>query len=175
MNKKGMTLVEIIVSIVLVSIILLFITKLLITVNSLYKKSKLEVDYEVLNSLLIDTIASDINRYGVKEITSDGKSLTITFDAYRETKLNEYIMKRLSLTSDGGYIKYEYVNEDLNSDERARNFVRKIPEGAIIDEANFVSYDKFDSSGDKLNELRIKIIASNGNDFSANIYFKTLE
>lgn len=44
MNKKGMTLVEIIVSIVLVSIILIFITRLLITVNGLYKKSKLEVD-----------------------------------------------------------------------------------------------------------------------------------
>ena len=34
-----MTLVEIIVSIVLVSIILIFVTRLLITVNGLYKKS----------------------------------------------------------------------------------------------------------------------------------------
>ena len=66
MNKKGMTLVEIIVSIVLVSIILIFVTRLLITVNGLYKKSKLEVDFEVLNTLLIDAVSTDINRYGVK-------------------------------------------------------------------------------------------------------------
>ena len=57
MNKKGMTLVEIIVSIVLVSIILIFVTRLLITVNGLYKKSKLEVDFEVLNTLLIDAVS----------------------------------------------------------------------------------------------------------------------
>ena len=69
MNKKGMTLVEIIVSIVLVSIILIFVTRLLITVNGLYKKSKLEVDFEVLNTLLIDTVSTDINRYGVKFYT----------------------------------------------------------------------------------------------------------
>ena len=69
MNKKGMTLVEIIVSIVLVSIILIFVTRLLITVNGLYKKSKLEVDFEVLNTLLIDAVSTDINRYGVKFYT----------------------------------------------------------------------------------------------------------
>ncbi|UKI28403.1 MAG: hypothetical protein L6V78_05640 [Clostridium sp.] len=46
MNKKGMTLVEIIVSIVLcVNYSYFFITRLLITVNGLYKKSKLEVDF----------------------------------------------------------------------------------------------------------------------------------
>ena len=82
-------------------------------------------------------------------------------------------MKRLSLTSDAGYIKYEYVNTNLTSDERARNFVRKVPDGAIIDEANFVVYNSFNNSG--LNELRVKMLASNGNDFTSNIYFKIAE
>ena len=158
MNKKGMTLVEIIVSIVLVSIILIFVTRLLITVNGLYKKSKLEVDFEVLNTLLIDAVSTDINRYGVNKIETDGnKSVIITFNAYRESNLSEHIMKRLSLTSD----------------ERARNFVRKVPDGAIIDEANFVQYNSFNNSG--LNELRVKMLASNGNDFTSNIYFKIVE
>ena len=94
MNKKGMTLVEIIVSIVLVSIILIFITRLLITVNGLYKKSKLEVDFEVLDTILIDTISTDINRYGVKSVSLDGKkSVTITFNAFRESNLNELIVR----------------------------------------------------------------------------------
>ena len=169
-----MTLVEIIVSIVLVSIILIFVTRLLITVNGLYKKSKLEVDFEVLNTLLIDVVSTDINRYGVNKIETDGnKSVIITFNAYRESNLSEYIMKRLSLTSDAGYIKYEYVNTNLTSDERARNFVRKVPDGAIIDEANFVLYNSFNNSG--LNELRVKMLASNGNDFTSNIYFKIAE
>ena len=174
MNKKGMTLVEIIVSIVLVSIILIFVTRLLITVNGLYKKSKLEVDFEVLNTLLIDAVSTDINRQGVNKIETDGnKSVIITFNAYRESNLSEHIMKRLSLTSDAGYIKYEYVNTNLTSDERARNFVRKVPDGAIIDEANFVVYNSFNNSG--LNELRVKMLASNGNDFTSNIYFKIAE
>ena len=93
MNKKGMTLVEIIVSIVLVSIILIPITRLLITVNGLYKKSKLEVDFEVLDTILIDTISTDINRYGVKSVSLDGKkSVTITFYAFSESNFNEIIV-----------------------------------------------------------------------------------
>lgn len=176
MNKKGMTLVEVIVSIVLVSIILIFITKLLISVNSLYKKSKLEVDYEVLNALLIDAISTDIKKYGVNEINVTNNAVTITFNSYRESKLDEPIKKRLSLTSDASYIKYEYVNDNLTSDERTDNFVRKIPTGAIIDENNFISYTKFDSdTNSKLNEIRVKMLASNGNDFTINIFFKTLE
>lgn len=174
MNKKGMTLVEIIVSIVLVSIILIFITRLLITVNGLYKKSKLEVDFEVLDTILIDTISTDINRYGVKSVSLDGKkSVTITFNAFRESNLNELIVKKLSLTDDARYIKYEYVNNNLTSDERTRNFVRKVPDGAIIDENDFVNYKEFENT--ILRELRVKMLASNGNDFTSNIYFKIAE
>lgn len=174
MNKKGMTLVEIIVSIVLVSIILIFITRLLITVNGLYKKSKLEVDFEVLDTILIDTISTDINRYGVKSVSLDGKkSVTITFNAFREGNLNELIVKKLSLTDDARYIKYEYVNNNLTSDERTRNFVRKVPDGAIIDENGFVNYKEFENTS--LRELRVKMLASNGNDFTSNIYFKIAE
>ena len=148
MNKKGMTLVEIIVSIVLVSIILIFITRLLIIVNGLYKKSKLEVDFEVLDTILIDTISTDINRYGVKSVSLDGKkSVTITFNAFRES--------------------------NLTSDERIRNFVRKVPDGAIIDENDFVNYKEFENTS--LRELRVKMLASNGNDFTSNIYFKIAE
>lgn len=174
MNKKGMTLVEIIVSIVLVSIILIFITRLLITVNGLYKKSKLEVDFEVLDTILIDTISTDINRYGVKRVSLEGKkSVTITFNAFRESNLNELIVKKLSLTDDARYIKYEYVNNNLTSDERTRNFVHKVPDGAIIDENDFVNYKEFENTS--LRELRVKMLASNGNDFTSNIYFKIAE
>ncbi len=174
MNKKGMTLVEIIVSIVLVSIILIFITRLLITVNGLYKKSKLEVDFEVLDTILIDTISMDINRYGVKSVSLDAKkSVTITFNAFRESNLNELIVKKLSLTDDARYIKYEYVNNNLTSDERTRNFVRKVPDGAIIDENDFANYKEFENTS--LRELRVKMLASNGNDFTSNIYFKIAE
>lgn len=177
MNKKGMTLVEVIVSIVLVSIILVFITRLLITVNGLYKRSKLEVDFEILDTLLIDAIESDINRYGVREVNSDSKSITFTFNAYRESKLDEYIVKKLSLTDDGSYIKYEQVSTStpLTSDERANNFVRKIPDGAILDTTNcFINNELYSDSTSKLYEIKFKIMSSNGNDFTANIFYKTL-
>lgn len=179
MNKKGMTLVEIIVSIVLVSIILIFITRLLITVNGLYKRSKLEVDFEILDTLLIDAVESDVNRYAVKSVSTDGKSITFIFNAYRESKLDENIVKKLSLTDDGGYIKYEQVgsiNSPLTSDERAKNFVRKIPDNAILDLNDCFTYDElYSDSTFKLYEIRFKVLSSNGNDFTANMFFKTLE
>ena len=97
-NQKGMTLVEIIVSIVLVSIILIFITKLLINVNDLYRKSKQEVDYDVLNTILTDAIGKDILNYGVASASiNDSKNeVTITYNEVRETKLNKQIIKKIS-------------------------------------------------------------------------------
>ena len=119
-----------------------------------------------------------MNRYGVKEVSSDSKSITFTFNAYRESKLDEYIVKKLSLTDDGSYIKYEQVSTStpLTSDERANNFVRKIPDGAILDTTNcFINNELYSDSTSKLYEIKFKIMSSNGNDFTANIFFKTLE
>lgn len=51
--------------------------------------------------------------------------------------------------------------------------MRKVPDGAIIDENDFVNYKEFENTS--LRELRVKMLASNGNDFTSNIYFKIAE
>ena len=181
-NQKGMTLVEIIVSIVLVSIILIFITKLLITVNDLYRKSKQEVDYEVLNTILTDAIGKDILNYGVKSVTINEKNseLTIVYNAVRDTRLNKQITKQISFGDDYTYIKYGYVeDEDLTSEERSSNIARKIPEWAILDKNNLISLIKFTSEDETetnpktLNKIKVNLKSKTGEDYSINIYFKT--
>ena len=181
-NQKGMTLVEIIVSIVLVSIILIFITKLLINVNDLYRKSKQEVDYDVLNTILTDAIGKDILNYGVASASiNDSKNeVTITYNEVRETKLNKQIIKKISFGEDYTYIKYGYVDdEDLTSEERSSNIARKLPDGIILDKSNLINLIKFTeennngTSSHVLNKIKINLKSKTGEDYSINIYFKT--
>lgn len=60
------------------------------------EKSKQEVDYDVLNTILTDAIGKDILNYGVASASiNDSKNeVTITYNEVRETKLNKQIIKK---------------------------------------------------------------------------------
>lgn len=67
LNNKGITLVEIIISIALISIVLLFLFSLLVTVNDMNNESKVNTTYLITKSLILKNIEDDINS---KEITN---------------------------------------------------------------------------------------------------------
>jgi len=62
MNKKGITLIEIIISIVLISIVLIFLFSLLVTVKDINYNSKVNSTYLINKSLIIKKIEEDFER-----------------------------------------------------------------------------------------------------------------
>ena len=62
MNKKGITLVEIIISIVLISIVLIFLFSLLITVKDINDESEVNSTYLINKSLILKNIESDLSK-----------------------------------------------------------------------------------------------------------------
>ena len=62
MNKKGITLVEIIISIVLISIVLIFLFSLLITVKDINDESEVNSTYLINKSLILKNIESDLDK-----------------------------------------------------------------------------------------------------------------
>lgn len=62
MNKKGMTLIEIIISIVLISIVLIFLFSLLITVKDINDESEVNSTYLINKSLILKNIEEDLSK-----------------------------------------------------------------------------------------------------------------
>jgi len=62
MNKKGITLVEIIISIVLISIVLILLFSLLISVKDINHESKVNSSYLINKSIVIKRIEEDFNK-----------------------------------------------------------------------------------------------------------------
>lgn len=62
MNNKGITLIEIIISIVLISIVLIFLFSLLITVNDINYESEVNSTYLINKSLILKNIEEDFSK-----------------------------------------------------------------------------------------------------------------
>ena len=60
LNKKGVTIVEIIISIALISMVLIFLTVLLIKVNDLNKNSDVNSTYLISKALVVKNVEEDI-------------------------------------------------------------------------------------------------------------------
>lgn len=61
-NNKGMTLVEIIISIALISIVLLFLFMLLVTVNDINQESEVNSTYLVNKALILKNIEEELSK-----------------------------------------------------------------------------------------------------------------
>ena len=61
-NNKGMTLVEIIISIALISIVLLFLFMLLVTVNDINTESEVNSNYLINKSLILKNIEDELSK-----------------------------------------------------------------------------------------------------------------
>ena len=187
-NNKGMTMVEIIVSIALVSIVLILLMNLFLNVNSQYNNSKLASDYEVLASNVLKSIGDDIEKYGVysiEENTSEN-SVKITYNAYRESKLNERITKILRVysttNSDGKqiiYISYRYDSSlsSLTSKELSYNIVRQIPNADITPKIIVEQIDGLNrdyNENYKYAKITIPLVDMKDNKYDIHIYCKVL-
>ena len=81
MNKKGTSIIELIISIALLSIILSFMLKLLVDLNNVRTNSKFAKENQIIRSEIIRTIENDIKNKTITNITStkNGNKLRLTF------------------------------------------------------------------------------------------------
>lgn len=193
MNKKGMTLIEIIVSLALISIVIVFLLNLFINIRGVYNNSRTKADYELLVSNITSAVSEDINMYGlesIREITSvdSHKAYLLTFHTYRPTKLSKKIEKVLEVypeVEDGSiryYISYSYNTKyeqppefykstDIVSNERLTNIKRVLPADAILDSTRYIHIKEVrDKNSRRIVEIKIPISKPNGTIYDINIY-----
>lgn len=180
LNNRGMTMMEIIVSIALISIVILFLMNLFVSVRGTYNQSKTNSEYEVLVSNIINAISKDIEKYGLKNIECTRNScnkMKITFNSLRESNPGEYIEKTLEITNpitkSNSYINYMYSNTKVTSQEKATTMTRKIPDNAIFNDGNEGSIKiitKTHVSGKQIKEIKIPLMNEKGIVYDINIY-----
>jgi type II secretory pathway component PulJ len=115
LNKKGITIVEIIISVTLVSIVLVFLFNVMITVKNEDSKSQTQSKLLINQALIIKSIQSDIKDYGLKGV--DYCSLT-DIDTFKPKNNftdsnNIYCLKLIydvSNTTNTGYLFYYQYN-----------------------------------------------------------------
>ena len=100
LNKKGITLVEIIISIALISIVLVFLFSLLVNVKDMNDEAEVNSTYLINKSLILKNIESDLENIGDDGLTIS-ETCGIKADIYSEYDINDsYLLKdnELSLT-----------------------------------------------------------------------------
>lgn len=85
LNKKGMTLVEIIISIALISIVLVFLFSLLVDVKDMNDEASINSDYLINKALILKNIEEDLD--GTDSLTLNTCAINdfyTTYNAYKD-------------------------------------------------------------------------------------------
>lgn len=82
MNKKGMTLVEIIISIALISIVLIFLFSLLVNVRDINSSSEVNTTYLINKALILKNIEEDLSKKENTETTVKKCDITNLYSNY---------------------------------------------------------------------------------------------
>ena len=69
MNKKGMTVIEVLISIVLTTIVVAFIINLLMTIKNYTLNNQTKSDLLINQAVIVKAIEKDFMEYGLKEVT----------------------------------------------------------------------------------------------------------
>ena len=70
MNKKGMTLVEIIVAISLISVVMIFLFQVLITVINGNKRNNTKSQTLISKAIVMKAVEHDLDTFGLQDNTS---------------------------------------------------------------------------------------------------------
>lgn len=178
-NNKGMTIMEIVVSIALISIVLIFLMSLFIQVRSTHNESNVKSDYEMLAANTIKAIGDDIDKYGLYDVVyeqaGDKSSVIFTFNAFRLNHLDDRVKKvlRVYFRNNNYYISYTYESKytaDITSAERITGMVRELPINAYLDSSNYILLERTRIGEDELIEVKIPIEDEHGNIYDINVY-----
>ncbi len=173
-GKKGLTLMEVIVSLVLISVVLIFLMVLFVRVRGNYKFSKLRVDYEVAVGNIIRAVGNDIENYGLLRAeceTTRCDALVMTYDDFRSTKLNERIKKVLRIEYKNNLYSISYAYEkkytsEIQDEEKFTKVYVTLPESAILNNPRYIVLKEVQD----VLKIQIPLSDKNGNCFDINIY-----
>ncbi len=121
MNKKGMTLVEIIISIALISIVLVFLFSLLVTVNDMNDEADINSTYLINKSLILRNIEDDLskaNKVNISTTCTNGEIDGIQ-SFYSSYNVSEYEIKYQASEC----IQFEYTINDGENDIKSTAYL----------------------------------------------------
>lgn len=170
-NNKGMTLVEIIISIALISIVLLFLFALLVTVNDINTESEVNSSYLINKSLILKNIEEDLSKASSVSLSRCNYGITDFYTSYTvpsepKYKANQcivltYFDNTNTQIGDKAYIgiyyyqnKTSYVISYIHGNIRATRLLE-----------NYEKYNVNQSTGE-LKDQKFKIQYTNANNTS---------
>ena len=128
MNKKGSTLLELVISIALISVILVFLMRLLVDLNNTEANNTYAKKNQVNRAEILRAIQNDLNKNTITSI--DGSSSTAD-----TLKIKFYFLDKESLieaTED----KFTYTSSDGNTRTWTMNGAKIYPKLAKLDYSN---------------------------------------
>lgn len=189
LNNRGMSMVEIMASLVLISIVLIFLMNIFLNVRTTYNNSTYASDYEMLKSNIIKAVGEDINNFGLKDITcideytspttgvKSCSKVILTFNEFRKTNLSENIVKVLNvyMNNDKYYVSYGYdanYTEYITSVERLTFISREVPDNVIMSSRNgYITYTNKKLAQNQYGvRISVPLYDNVGNVYSINIY-----
>lgn len=201
LNKKGMTLVEIIISIALISIVLVFLFSLLVDVKDMNDEASINSDYLINKALILKNIEEDLYKTTteLKINTCEIGNFYTTYDTYKndlevKQKANECIS--FDFGDSKAYLgiyyyknKNSYVISYIHGDTKATRLLPEFEKYNVKDGNIKSGFEiKYSNSNGIINEIitsekildknifhkiEIPIIGSDGKDYSILIsYYK---
>lgn len=119
LNKKGITLTEIIISIALISIVLIFLFSLLILVKDINDESKVNSTYLINKSLILKNIENDLRKASSLTIRNCSNGIKDIYSKYEENKYED----------DGVTIKEYY----FSTKDKPKEEVQKLKAGKCLE------------------------------------------
>lgn len=169
LNKKGMTLVEIIISIALISIVLVFLFSLLVDVKDMNDEASINSDYLINKALILKNIEEDLDKATteLKINTCEIGNFYTTYDTYKndledKQKASECI--KFTFDNDDSKVAYlgiyYYKNKDsyvisyIHGDTKATRLLPEFEKYNVDDSGNIKSgfEIKYSNSNDTTNE-----------------------
>ncbi|MBQ3021112.1 MAG: prepilin-type N-terminal cleavage/methylation domain-containing protein [Bacilli bacterium] len=184
-NNKGMTLVEIIISIALITIVLVFLFSLLITVNDINKESEVNSTYLVNKSLILKNIQGDLSKFDSIQLSSCNiKDFYTTYESDRgENIANDCLEITYKDDVNPAYLAIYYY-------ENQNDYVISYIHGNVKSTRKLPEFEKYNVDADSLKKefiyngevtdgfytITIPIIGSDGKDYSIIIsYYGTVK
>ena len=78
-TKKGMTIVELLVSVVLISLVLMFIMQICLRARNAYLNNNFNAKYELSKSIIIDAVMDDYINKDINTIDNTSNSITFNY------------------------------------------------------------------------------------------------
>jgi competence protein ComGC len=175
LNNKGISLVELVISMLLISIVMVFMYRLLININNLIYNPNYAVNNQQNRLEIIKSVQTDLMQHELANITnnntyikftfSDGKTSTLTIKDYKTITYNSDYDSQKSWTMKNATINTQIYlcKSPLSTDNSINNYSINI----IVYNSNNENNSLKNTQGNTNNKLDDIEIVYQGKDFTS--------